>query len=69
MKKTYLTPAIFEHKLLVETQILANSPIIKKGVDFGNKDAGQSIGGETTVIEDFHQGTIGTYEGDDISNI
>lgn len=36
MKKTYLTPAIFEHKLRVESQILANSPI--------NPDTEQKVG-------------------------
>ncbi|MCQ2245095.1 MAG: hypothetical protein MJZ32_12655 [Bacteroidaceae bacterium] len=69
MKKTYLAPAIFEHKLRVESHILANSPIIKRGVDLGNKDAGQGIGGETPVIEDFHQGNIGVIEGDNVENI
>lgn len=36
MKRQYISPAIFEHKLSIESQILAASPIIKKGVETGN---------------------------------
>lgn len=66
MKKQYLTPAITEHKLRVESHILANT--VLKRTEFGNKNKDQAAPDEPKVlVPDYEQG-IGTAEGD-ISNI
>ena len=41
MKKQYIVPAIYGHKLRVESQILANSPTQTKLQSFGNKGKSQ----------------------------
>lgn len=67
MKKQYLTPAITEHKLRVESHILANT--ILKHTEFGNKYQNTTAPDEPKVlVPDVEQG-IGTVEGNDIGNI
>lgn len=63
MKKTYLTPAIFEHKLRVESLLISTSPIKKTTIDWGNRDNSQSVNPDET------QTKIDVFEGPDVGNI
>lgn len=64
MKKTYITPAIFEHKLRVESQILANSPIKSMKIEWGNEKKEESLYGPEET-----QTNIEAVEGPGFGNI
>lgn len=63
MKKTYLTPAIFEHKLLVESLLTSASPVSKKQIHWGNLKDSEPVRPDQT------QTRIDVFEGPDVENI
>ena len=63
MKKKYLTPAIFEHKLRVESLLTSTSPLQKTKINWGNTNS------TSTAQPEEVQTTIDVYEGTDVENI
>lgn len=72
MKKQYIVPAIHGHKLSIESHVLANSPVLRKRIEWGNKPVSQDLVAPYTneqLQSDDYQNKIDVVEGNDISNI